>query len=101
MLFDSLKYMEVTLTADQQAFVEQAIQNGRLHNEEEAVREALALWEERERKRFEFLASLQAAEASIERGEGWEITPESMKALAEDTKKRGRERLAAKLAAQR
>jgi putative addiction module CopG family antidote len=101
MLFDSLKYMEVTLTADQQAFVEQAIQNGRLHNEEEAVREALALWEERERKRIEFLASLDEAEASLARGEGIEITPESMRTLVAEIRERGRQRLAAELAEHR
>jgi Arc/MetJ-type ribon-helix-helix transcriptional regulator len=93
--------MEVNLTPDQQAFVKHAIEIGRLHREEEAVEEALALWEERERRRIEFLASLEAAHASAQRGEGWEITSESMRALAEDTKKRGRERLVAKLAAER
>ena len=93
--------MEVNLTPVQHAFVRQAIASGRLHREEEAVEEALALWEERERRRIEFLASLDEAEASIARGEGIEITPESIRALAEDRKKRGRERLAAQLAAHR
>jgi Arc/MetJ-type ribon-helix-helix transcriptional regulator len=40
--------MEVELTPEQQAFVQHAIATGRLHRPEEAVREALALWEERE-----------------------------------------------------
>ena len=93
--------MEVNLTPDQQAFVRNAIESGRLHREEEAVEEALALWEERERQRIEFLASLREAEASLARGEGIVITPESIRALAEDTKRRGRERLAAQLAAKR
>lgn len=93
--------MEVTLTSDQQAFVRNAIQSGRLHREEEAVEEALALWEERERQRIEFLSSLEEADASLARGEGIEMTPESMHALAEDTKKRGRERLAVQLASHR
>lgn len=93
--------MEVNLTPDQQAFVRRAIEAGRLHREEEAVEEALALWEERERRRIEFLASLEAADASLACGEGIEITPESMQALAEDTKKRGRESLAAESAARR
>lgn len=90
--------MEVNLTADQQAFVRQAIASGRLHREEEAVEEALALWEERERKRIEFLASLDEAEASLARGEGIEITPESMRTLVAEIKERGRQRLAAELA---
>ena len=40
--------MEVILTPDQKAFIREAIENGRLQHEEEAVREALSLWEERE-----------------------------------------------------
>lgn len=92
--------MEVNLTPDQQAFVRHAIESGRLHREEEAVQEALALWEERERKRMEFLASLEAAHASLARGEGRELTtPESVRALAAEIKERGRQRLAAELAA--
>ena len=43
--------MEVQLTSDQKAFVRQAIQSGRLQREEDAVKEALSLWEERERER--------------------------------------------------
>jgi Arc/MetJ-type ribon-helix-helix transcriptional regulator len=35
--------MEVKLTPDQQAFVREAIESGRLKREEDAVREALAL----------------------------------------------------------
>jgi len=37
--------MEVHLTPDQKAFVRQAIESGRLNREEEAVQEALSLWE--------------------------------------------------------
>lgn len=47
-----------------------------------------------EQRRAEFLASLDEANSSLERGEGIIITPESMRALAEDVKKRGCERLA-------
>ena len=86
--------MEVQLTTDQKAFVRQAIMSGRLQREEDAVEEALSLWEERERRRLEILASLDEAEASLARGEGRPITEESMKALAEDVKQRGRKRLA-------
>ncbi len=87
--------MEVILTPEQQAFVRQAIAKGRLQREEDAVREALALWEERERRREEILADVDVAEASIARGEGRPITPESMRELAEEVKQRGRARLAA------
>ena len=40
--------MEVQLTPDQKAFVRQAIETGRLQREEDAVKEALSMWEERE-----------------------------------------------------
>jgi putative addiction module CopG family antidote len=82
--------MEVHLTPDQEAFIRDAIASGRLRSPEEAVLQALSLWEERERCRLEILAALDAAEASIARGEGIEITEESMKELAEGIKRSGR-----------
>jgi len=91
----TLKAMEVQFTPDQRAFVRQAIESGRLRREEDAVKEALSLWEERERTRAEILAAVDEAEASVARGEGRIITQESMRALAEDMKRRGRARLAA------
>ena len=87
--------MQVQLTSDQKAFVRQAIQSGRLRHEEDAVKEALSLWEERERTRAEILASVDAAEASLARGEGRVITQESVRDLANEVKRRGRARLAA------
>lgn len=85
--------MNVELTPDQRAFAQRAIETGRFSREEEAVQEALRLWEERERRRVELLAALDEAEASLARGEGRPITEESMKALAEEVKQRGRRRL--------
>ena len=87
--------MEVTLTSDQEAFVRQAIQNGRYTREEEAVRDALSLWEDRERARAEILAAVAVAEASAADGKGKIITEESMRELASDVKQRGRALLAA------
>ena len=86
--------MNVDLTPDQRALVKRAIESGRFSHEAEAVHEALALWEERERRRLEILAALDEAEASLARGEGRPITDDSMKALAEDIEQRGRTRLA-------
>ena len=86
--------MEVQLTPDQKAFVRQAIESGRLHREEEAVKEALALWEERERTRAEILSAVDESEASLDRGEGRIITQQSMRDLAAEVKQRGRDRLA-------
>lgn len=87
--------MEVRLTPDQEAFVRQGIESGRYHTEDDAIAEALALWEERERNRAEILAAVDTAEASLARGEGIVITEQSMRDLAEDVKRRGRARLAA------
>ena len=87
--------MEVNLTPDQEAFVRQAIESGRLQREEDAVKEALALWEERERTRAEFLATLDEAEASLARGEGRTITQESIRQLADEVHQRGLAKLAA------
>lgn len=85
--------MNVELTADQQAFVRKAIENGRFKREEEAVQEALTLWEERERRRLELIAMIDEADASLARGEGIPITEESVEVLIEKAKQRLRQRI--------
>jgi hypothetical protein len=62
---------------------------------EEAVQEALALWEERERSRAQILAAVDDADASLTRGNGRIITQQAMHDLAAEVKQRGRARLAA------
>ncbi len=88
--------MDVQLTPEQKAFVRQAIDSGRLQREEDAVKEALSLWEERERRRLEILAAVERAEASLACGEGRRVrTMEEAKQLARDVKQRGMARLSA------
>jgi Arc/MetJ-type ribon-helix-helix transcriptional regulator len=88
--------MEVLLTSDQEAFIRQAIETGRLRRKEDAVQEAMSLWEERERRRLEILVAVDRAEASLTRGEGRRITThEDVIQLAADIKRRGMARLAA------
>jgi putative addiction module CopG family antidote len=88
--------MEVQLTEDQLAFVQQGIESGRYLSEQEAVKDALAMWEERERRRAEILAAIDIAEASLARDEGKVIsTYEETMQLAEEIKNRGRLRRAA------
>lgn len=87
--------MNVELTPDQRAFVQKAIESGRFKREEEAVEEALALWEERERRRLEILAMLDDADAELARGEGIPITEESVPRLIEEAKERLRKRVEA------
>jgi Arc/MetJ-type ribon-helix-helix transcriptional regulator len=89
--------MDVQLTPDQKAFARRAIDSGRLHSEQDAVQEALALWEERERERAAFLLTLGDARAAINRGEGRNVTQEAMHQLAHEVKERGRARLLAEL----
>ena len=98
----TLEGMEVRLTPDQEAFVRQAIETGRFHRAEDAVQEALSLWEQRERTRAEILAAFDTAEASLARGAGRSITTQqSMRELADEVKQRGRPRLAAERKAHR
>lgn len=86
--------MEVQLTPDQKAFVRQAIESGRLQREEDAVKEALSLWEERERHRLEILVAVDKAEASLARGKGRSVATEAEASqLAADVKQRGMARL--------
>ena len=86
--------MEVHLTEDQKAFVLEGIQSGRFTREEDALREALSLWENRERRRAEILSAVDQVEASAARGEGRKVTTrEGAAQLAADIKLRGLARL--------
>jgi hypothetical protein len=85
--------MEIHLLPDQEASLfGAAARSGR--SIDQLVQEAVALWEEHERTAAEFRASLDEAEASIERGEGKEIGPDSLVRLADDVIERTRARLA-------
>ena len=89
--------MEVQLTNDQQTFVRQAIERGRYTGEEDAIADALALWEERERRRVEILVAVDFAEASYARGEGDVVTNDAEAVeLFENIKAEGMRRFAAK-----
>jgi len=87
--------MEIYPTPDQEAFIRDAIASGRIDNAEAAIKEAMALWEERERRRAEMLAAVEKAEVSIAQGKGRVITQVSMQELAEEVHQRGLARLAA------
>jgi putative addiction module CopG family antidote len=84
--------MRVDLSPDQEAFIRQAIKDGRIASTEDAVQEALRIWERRERRRGEILAAVEVAEESLSRGEGKVLTEESMRSLAEEIKRQGRVR---------
>jgi len=86
--------MQVDLAAAPQDFVREAVASSRFERPEYAVQAAMDLWVERERRRSEILAAVDIAKASIDRGEGTGITPDSMHAPSEDVKRRGRAQLA-------
>jgi putative addiction module CopG family antidote len=81
--------MQVQLTPEQNTFVELGILEGRFRDSEEAVRQALALWEKRERARVELLASLDLAEQSLDAGEGKSYTADTLDELAKSVGQRG------------
>lgn len=88
--------MEVELSPDQRAFVRQAIESGRLRREEDAVKEALSLWAERERRRLEILVAVDQADASLARGGGRRVKSHAeVRRLALDVARRGKARLKA------
>jgi Arc/MetJ-type ribon-helix-helix transcriptional regulator len=95
------KGMEVRLTSQQEESIRRAVETGRIRSQEDALQEALSLWEERERKRAEFLSTLDDAKASLARGEGRIVTEESMRELAQAVKQRGLARVAAEQQTQR
>lgn len=66
--------MDIQLTADQRAFVREGIAAGRFRTEEDAIRHALSLWEEQERRRVEIVAAVDKAEASLAAGRGRTVT---------------------------
>jgi putative addiction module CopG family antidote len=81
--------MQIELTPAQASFVDLGIKEGRFRNSEEAIRQALAEWEKRERARVELLASLDSAEEALDAGEGEEYSLETLPSLVESIKERG------------
>ena len=84
--------MEINLTPGQNAFVKYAIESGRLQRPEEAVEEALVLWEKHERKRVEILVAIDESESDIASGRYSEYTNAILPQLAEELKREARAR---------
>jgi Arc/MetJ-type ribon-helix-helix transcriptional regulator len=85
--------MRIELTPEQNSFIDLGIQEGRFRDSLDAVQQALAQWEKRERARAELLASLDLAEESLDAGEGEEYTSETLQRLVSSVEERGRARL--------
>jgi hypothetical protein len=87
--------MEIHLPPEQEAYLA-AIAASTGRSTDELVQEAIQLWEqEQARALTDFRKSLDDAENSIDRGEGIDITPESMRQLSRDVIERCRARLEA------
>lgn len=82
--------MEVKLTPDQEALIQTAIASGRYPTAEAVVRDAIASWEERERSRFELLASLDEAEADLNAGRYTDYSDATLPKLGEELKRESR-----------
>ena len=88
--------MEIHLPPEQEAYLA-AIAASTGRSTDELVQEAIQLWEqEQARALTDFRKSLDDAENSIDRGEGIDITPDSMRQLSRDVIERCRARLEAK-----
>jgi putative addiction module CopG family antidote len=86
--------MEIELTPEQDSFIQLGVREGRFRDEKEAVRQAMAFWEERERRRLELIAAIEEGEASFGEDDIVLETEEDFRKLAEDIKERGRAALA-------
>jgi Arc/MetJ-type ribon-helix-helix transcriptional regulator len=87
--------MEIELTPEQDSLVSLGIEQGRFRHREDAVRDAMALWEERERAQIELLAELEAGEGSFDEADPVLDSDEAVAAFFDDIKLRGRAKLAA------
>jgi Arc/MetJ-type ribon-helix-helix transcriptional regulator len=84
--------VEDHLSPDQEAFIREAIAQGRYRTPEDAVLDALACWEEGERRRVELMAALDEAEADLRLGQYTDYTNETLTTLAEELKHEARAR---------
>ena len=88
--------MNIQPTPEQDIFIRQAIESGRISRPEDAVSEALSLWAARERRRTEILTAAHLSEDSFARGEGRTVTSlQEAKQLSDDVRRRGLARLTA------
>jgi len=74
--------MEVRISPEQEAFIKQAVANGRYRTAEDAIGDALGKWERDERNRAELLAALDEAESDLESGDYSEHTNATLPQLA-------------------
>lgn len=82
--------MNVHLTPEQEAFVQQAIASGDYHSAEDAVHEALAHWQERRRAIFELRTAIDESDEDFAAGLYTEYSNPTLPQLAEELKREAR-----------
>ena len=87
--------MEIHLTPEQQAFIEQGVRNGRFASSDDAMREAVTLLETRERELAQTRAFVREGLDDLDAGRYEEYTDETLHEFFDGIKRRGLERLAA------
>ncbi|HLG98333.1 MAG TPA: type II toxin-antitoxin system ParD family antitoxin [Bryobacteraceae bacterium] len=83
--------MEVKLTPRQEFLIQRAIEQGRYRSADDAVRDAMARWEERERERIDLTTDIGRAEADLKSGSYQDYTDDTLAFLAEELKREARE----------
>src|SRR5271163_4154307 len=63
--------MEITLTPEQESLIQHEIENGRIKSAEEAVQQALSVWEERRRDLIELIAPSMKVKRTSRRVGTW------------------------------
>lgn len=85
--------MNVSLTPELEQLVNDKVKTGMYQTASEVIREGLRLLKERDARLAQLRADIRAGFEAIERGEYEEYDEHTTKKLAEDIKRRGRQRL--------
>jgi antitoxin ParD1/3/4 len=86
--------MNVSLTPELEQLVNKKVKTGLYQTASEVIREGLRLLKERDERVARLRADIRTGFDAIDRGEYDDYDEQSSKRLAEDIKKRGRQRLA-------
>jgi Arc/MetJ-type ribon-helix-helix transcriptional regulator len=87
----ALKAMEVRFTPDPEALIREAVASRRYRTAEDAVRDAMARWEEDERSRLELRSASEEGEADLDAGRFDDYTDNSLSQSAVELRREGGE----------
>jgi antitoxin ParD1/3/4 len=86
--------MNVSLTPELESLVNDKVKTGMYQTASEVIRQGLRLLKERDERLTQLRAEIRTGFEAIDRGEYDDYDERTTKQLAEDIKKRGRQRLA-------